>query len=115
MRASPSLGLCPAECLVPNSRLISATILGSEATEDAVLSSRGEVLVSGYWPGYQPIRALHAEARLGRAGLQLECEDCEAVVTVEADTNNTECGNNEGGETYCVAQQQTKNLGNKSS
>ena len=33
------------------------------------------------------------------------------MVTVEADTNNTECGNNNSGETYCVAQQQTNNLG----
>ena len=52
--------------------------------------------MSGYWPGYQPIRALHAEARLGKGGLQLESEDCEAVVTVEADTDKTEGGNNEG-------------------
>ena len=43
--------------------------------------------MSGYWPGYQPIRA---EARLGEGG------DCEAVVTVEADTDKTEGGNNEG-------------------
>ena len=56
MRASEGLGLCPRDCLSEDSRLISALILGSEATKDASLSSEGEVLVSGYWPGYQPIR-----------------------------------------------------------
>ena len=56
LRASEGLGLCPSECLSEDSRLISALILGSEATEDANLSSGGKVLVSGYLPGYQPIR-----------------------------------------------------------
>ena len=110
LRASPSLGLCPEACLGRDSRLVSALILGSEATEAASLSSGGEVLVSGYRADYQPIRALHTEARV--TSLQLECEGgCWAVVTVEADTNNTECGNNNSGETYCVDQQQINNLG----
>ena len=110
LRASPSLGLCPEACLGRDSRLVSALILGSEATEAASLSSGGEVLVSGYRADYQPIRALHTEVRV--TSLQLECEGgCWAVVTVEADTNNTECGNNNSGETYCVDQQQINNLG----
>ena len=110
LQASASMGLCPEACLGRESRLLSALIVGSEATEDVSLSSRGEVLVSGYRADYQPVRAPHTEVRAG--SLQLECEGgCWAVVTVEADTNNTECGNNNSGETYCVDQQQINNLG----
>ena len=110
MRASASLGLCPEACLGRDSRLLSALIVGSEATEDVRLSSGREVLVSGYRTDYQPVRAPHTEVRV--SSLQLECEGgCWAVVTVEADTNNTECGNNNSGETYCVDQQQINNLG----
>ena len=103
--------MCPGDCLRQNMRIMSVLIVGSQTTEDATLSSEGEVLVSGYSQVYQPIRILDREVRAG--SLQLECEagECWAMVTVEADTNITQCGNNKSGDTYCVDQHQRRNLG----
>ena len=93
-------GLCAESCLPQPLPLLSVSLHEVGGEGEVSLATQAGPLVSGYREEYQPTRSLSQQVAATR--LELRCSGpCWAVIAGLGSLNTTECGTEQGGESYC--------------
>ena len=120
LKANKNYGVCSSECFKEKRRLISVILSadgGNDTNYDVILSSKDEIITSGYRADFQPIRQISNEISIEDLHLRCSNEDvgdynCWALVTIEGPMNATQCGSDEEHEAYCSIYRNIISLGN---